>query len=132
MDNHNEFLVIFEYEGTTANKRQLFGVRGFGSEYRLFWRDINSNFLPTYDNDDFPWSYLAFSEKEEPLFRNKYKKYISFQPRDDDDPPYDCVLDKEVIHLSDLDREFNKILIEEIQKEINAEVIRKIGENSKA
>jgi len=106
MTNYNEYLVIFEYEGSTANKRQLFGVRGFGSEYGSFWRDINSNFSPTYDNDDFPWSYLAFSEKEEPLFRQKYKQYISFQQKEDDEPPYDCVLDKEVILLSDLDRKF--------------------------
>jgi len=130
MTNMNEFLVIFEYEGSTANKRQLFGVRGFGSEYGLFWKDINSNFSPTYENDDFPWSYLAFSESEESLFRNKYKEYISFQQKHDD-PPYDCVLDKEVINLSDLDRELNKILIEELQKEINAEVIREIVEKIK-
>ena len=124
-------LVINEYEGTTANKRQLFGIRGIGEKDFSFWRDIRENYKPIYDNSDWPWSYLAFNEDEEAKFRAKYAADIDFVKLEPEDKPYDCVLDNPKRQITDEEYEMEvtlqSILVEEIQKEINKYVIEAIN-----
>ena len=131
----DSILVINEYEGSTANKRQLFGIRAFGELDKWFWKSLYEEFNPTYDEADFPWSYLAFNEQDELRFRQKYKDYIEFVEKDPEDEPYDCFLDKKKVELTPQQQEeyslLYKILQEEILKEINREVINKINEASK-
>lgn len=123
----NAFFVLNEYEGSTANKRQLFGVRGMGKQYDAFWDDIGKNFKPTYDHADWPWSYLAFDEEQEKEFRRKYGSVIEFQERDADEEPYDCVIDNPPPFRTEeelfFENELHKILKEEIQKELIHELI---------
>jgi hypothetical protein len=129
----NEFLYINEYQDSTANKRQLFGVRGMGPKYDEFWKHLRENYKPTYDSDDWPWSYLAFSEEDEKNFRAKYADQIVLHENTNGDPPYDCVLDKEAPSPENqqLANELQAILQDEIQKAINQEIIASINRNAR-
>lgn len=121
---------INKYEGWTANKRQVYGIRGQGETYNQFWKN-SKKYKFIWEDDDWPWSYVAMDEESEQQFVKEYSDYISFCERDEDDPPYDSILNAKPVHISEEDRLFNRILNEEIQKEINKEVINMICKNSK-
>jgi hypothetical protein len=122
MQDPNDVFGIFKYEGWTANNRQIYGVRGIGSTYSDFWQDFK-NWHAIWERDDWPWSYIALSEKDEADLIAKYGKYIYDQPLEDE--PFD-----ELDTLPDIqaeeDKEIAKILAEEIRKEIDKEIIAKI------
>jgi hypothetical protein len=125
-----EFFVVNKYEGWTANKRQVYGIRGQGELYNQFWKNSKRfNFI--WESDDWPWSYVAMDEEREQQFVKEYSEHFMFSERDEDDPPYDSILDAKPVVVSEEARLFNTILIEEIQKEINREVINTICNNSK-
>lgn len=129
----NEFLCINEYQNSTANKRQIFGIRGMGHQYNEFWKHLRENYKPIYDSDDWPWSYLAFSEEDEKNFRAKYADLIVLHENTEGDPPYDCVLDKEPPSAENqqLANSLREILQDEMQKEISREVIATINRNAR-
>ena len=121
---------INKYEGWTANKRQVYGIRGLGETYNHFWKN-SKKYTFIWEHDDWPWSYVAMDEESEQQFVKDYSDHISFYERDEDEHPYDSILDAKPVVISEEDRMFNKILHEEIQKEINKEVINMICKNSK-
>lgn len=131
MNDISEFLLIFEYEHSTANRRQLFGIRGQGKEYSDLWKNLKANYKLIYDSDDWPWSYVAFSEDDEKRFREEYGKIIVFQENRHNDQPYDCVLDRPKVLVTKTEKILDDILREEIQKQINMEIIAQINGKSK-
>jgi hypothetical protein len=122
----NDVFGIHRYIGWTANKKQVYGIRGIGDTYNKFWKDFKK-FTPIYERDDFPWSYVAFNEEDETIFLREYSTFIT-DCEDDDSQPYDSILDappkapptEEEILLE-------SILLEEINREINREIIQKIN-----
>jgi len=117
---------INKYVGWTANKRQVYGIRGIGPTYNTFWQTFGKNYKTTWEHDDWPWSYVAMDEDTEQRFLKEYEKYI-----DDEEQPYDSVLDKEQKPIDPNTVLFYQILNEEIQKEINREVINQICDKAK-
>lgn len=128
----NDCFCLTRYIGWTANGRQIYGCRGIGKEYNQFWSEFS--YKPTWEKDDWPWSYFALNEEQEAEFVAKYVNKID-EFIDEDSEPYDenntpkCVLSEEQKQFLE---QINKELREEIQKEINAEIIRTIAEKSKA
>jgi hypothetical protein len=121
----DEVFGINRYEGWTANKRQVYGIRGIGDTYNQFWKNFKK-FKPIYEYDDFPWSYVALNEEDEKIFLQEYSAFIS--DVEDDSSPYDSILDVPPKQpASEEEKLLESILMEEIQKEINKEVIRTIN-----
>ena len=117
---------INRYEGWTANKRQVYGIRGIGDTYKQFWKNFKK-FKPIYEHDDFPWSYVAFNEEDEKIFLQEYSAFIS-DVEDEDSSPYDSILDAPPKQpASEEEKLLESILMEELHKEINKEVIRTIN-----
>lgn len=129
MTENDVFFWIMKYEGWTANKQQVYGIRGIGPTYKSFWEQYKK-YKPIYDSDDFPWSYIAFEDQEQ--FEKDWKQYISFQERDDDEKPFDSILDVPKKEISEEAKILNEILMKEIQAEINREVINQIVKNAKS
>jgi putative protein kinase ArgK-like GTPase of G3E family len=121
---------INKYEGWTANKQQVYGIRGQGKEYEIFWKNYKK-YNPIWEDDDWPWSYIAFDETGEKTFIEDWNQHISFQKRDEDDPPYDSVLDAKPKEKNANEDFLAAILIEEINKEINRDLINTIIKNVK-
>ena len=121
---------INKYEGWTANKKQVYGIRGQGELYKKFWSS-SKQYKFIWEHDDWPWSYVAMDEESEQQFIKDWSEHIEFCERDKEDPPYDSVLDSKPYIASVEEKELAKILADEIQKEINKEVIDIICRNSK-
>jgi hypothetical protein len=117
---------INKYEGWTANKRQVYGVRGQGEKYKQFWKEFQ--YKVVWENDDWPWSYFSLNEEDEADFVSKWSENIGFCEREEGRPPYDSVLDAKPIDPQELalNIELGNILFEEIAKEINKSVIETI------
>jgi hypothetical protein len=128
MKEESNILWINKYEGWTANKQQVYGIRGIGPTYASFWKQYKQ-YKPIWEDDDFPWSYVAFEDQEQ--FEKDWNQFISFQQREPDDPPYDAILDappkKEP---SEEEKLLEEILRKELQAEINKEVINMICKNA--
>jgi hypothetical protein len=124
----DDVLGISKYVGWTANKRQVYGIRGIGPTYNAFWKTFSRSYKPTWESDDFPWSYVAMDEENEQRFLTEFAESIKEDVNDD--PPYDSVLDKKETPIDSeakkLNDEILSILQKEIQKEINKQVIDEI------
>lgn len=120
---------INQYEGWTANGRQVYGVRGQGALYSRFWKEFRYKVI--WESDNWPWSYFALNEDDEKDFRSKWKDEIGFCERDEDDEPYDSIFDEPPIdpEMAAINLEIATILAEEIQKEIDAHIIKTINMN---
>ena len=126
----DDVFAIYKYVGWTANKRQVYGIRGIGPTYNAFWQTFSKNYKTTWEYDDWPWSYIAIDEDNEQKFLKEFESHISEQI-DEDHEPYDSVLVEEQKPIDPDTVLLFKILNEEIQKEINKEVINQICENVK-
>jgi hypothetical protein len=132
MTKTENLFALTEYEGWTANGRQVFGCRGFGEIYGKFWKEFYVKYKPIYDTDDWPWSYFALNEEDEAKFREKWSKVIYFAKRDEDDEPYDHVIvpvDTTTESYA-IESQLSTILTEEIRKEIAKELYKEMMENA--
>lgn len=130
--NPDDVFGINQYEGQTADGRQVYGIRGRGETYTRFWKEFR--YKVRWEKDDWPWSYIALEEQDELEFREKWKEYITFSEKRKGETDYDAVRDAPAIDPQDaaVELELRKILGEEIEKEINKSIIDTICKNARA
>lgn len=103
-------------------KYQIYGCRGQGEKYKLFWQSFF--YKPVWERVDFPWSYFALTSEDEVKFLDKWKNDIK-------DISSDKEYIEEIVEPDANANAMNKILAEEIQKEINKTIIDTICFNAK-
>ena len=125
-------LGLTKYVGWTVNGNQVYGCRGFGEEYKRFWKEFQE-YSPVWESDDWPWSYFAFNLDDEAKFQEKWAAIIyedNWLEENGQEP-----INQEVPQnhpLSPHAEILENVLLEEVQKEINKEIINTICANVRA